>query len=89
MEALPDFDLLSPTTLAEVLAARKAHPGARLLGGGRPERQEREQDERGRGEEGTNAMAARAHGPAAHPEEYSSRMIYFFDSAFGISRKEP
>jgi 4-hydroxybenzoyl-CoA reductase subunit beta len=31
---LPEFDLLSPTTLAEVLAARKAYPGARLLGGG-------------------------------------------------------
>jgi 4-hydroxybenzoyl-CoA reductase subunit beta len=34
MEALPEFDLLSPTTLAEMQAARKAHPGARLLGGG-------------------------------------------------------
>ena len=34
MEALPEFELLSPATLAEVLAARKAHPGARLLGGG-------------------------------------------------------
>jgi 4-hydroxybenzoyl-CoA reductase beta subunit len=34
MEALPDFELLSPTTLDEVVAARKAHPAARLLGGG-------------------------------------------------------
>jgi 4-hydroxybenzoyl-CoA reductase subunit beta len=34
MEALPEFELLSPTTLAEALAARKAHPEARLLGGG-------------------------------------------------------
>jgi 4-hydroxybenzoyl-CoA reductase subunit beta len=34
MEALPDFELLSPTTLAEVLAARQRHPEARLLGGG-------------------------------------------------------
>jgi 4-hydroxybenzoyl-CoA reductase subunit beta len=34
MEALPEFELLSPTTLGEVLAARRAHPGARLLGGG-------------------------------------------------------
>ena len=34
MEALPEFDLLSPTTLGEVLAARHAHPDARLVGGG-------------------------------------------------------
>jgi 4-hydroxybenzoyl-CoA reductase subunit beta len=34
MEVLPEFELLSPTTLAEVLAARRAHPEARLLGGG-------------------------------------------------------
>ena len=34
MEALPEFNVLSPTTLGEVLAARKAHPEARLLGGG-------------------------------------------------------
>jgi 4-hydroxybenzoyl-CoA reductase subunit beta len=34
MEALPEFELLSPTTLGEVLAARKAHPEAQLLGGG-------------------------------------------------------
>jgi 4-hydroxybenzoyl-CoA reductase subunit beta len=34
MEALPEFDLLSPATLAELLAARQTHPQARLLGGG-------------------------------------------------------
>jgi 4-hydroxybenzoyl-CoA reductase subunit beta len=34
MEALPEFEIVSPGTLAEVLAARQAHPGARLLGGG-------------------------------------------------------
>jgi 4-hydroxybenzoyl-CoA reductase subunit beta len=34
MEALPEFEVLSPTTLGEVLAARKAHPEARVLGGG-------------------------------------------------------
>jgi 4-hydroxybenzoyl-CoA reductase subunit beta len=34
MEALPEFELLSPMSLAEMLAARKAHPDARLLGGG-------------------------------------------------------
>jgi 4-hydroxybenzoyl-CoA reductase subunit beta len=34
MEALPEFELLSPRTLAEALAARRAHPEARLLGGG-------------------------------------------------------
>ena len=34
MEALPEFELLSPTTLAEALTARQAHPHARLLGGG-------------------------------------------------------
>jgi 4-hydroxybenzoyl-CoA reductase subunit beta len=34
MEALPEFEVLSPTTLGEVLAARKAHPEAHLLGGG-------------------------------------------------------
>jgi 4-hydroxybenzoyl-CoA reductase subunit beta len=34
MEALPAFELLSPTTLGEMLAARKAHPEAHLLGGG-------------------------------------------------------
>ncbi|MFZ1101281.1 MAG: FAD binding domain-containing protein, partial [Hyphomicrobiaceae bacterium] len=34
MEALPEFELVSPATLGEMLAARQAHPGARLLGGG-------------------------------------------------------
>ncbi len=34
MEALAEFDLLSPKTLADVLAARKAHPQAQLVGGG-------------------------------------------------------
>jgi 4-hydroxybenzoyl-CoA reductase subunit beta len=34
MEALPEFELLSPRSLDEVLAARQAHPEARLLGGG-------------------------------------------------------
>jgi 4-hydroxybenzoyl-CoA reductase subunit beta len=34
MEALPEFTLLSPQTLAEALAARQAYPTARLLGGG-------------------------------------------------------
>jgi 4-hydroxybenzoyl-CoA reductase subunit beta len=34
VEALPEFELLSPTTLGEILAARKAYPEARLLGGG-------------------------------------------------------
>ena len=34
MEALPEFALLRPATLADVLAARRAHPEARLLGGG-------------------------------------------------------
>ena len=34
MEALPEFEVLSPTTLGEALAARQAHPQARLVGGG-------------------------------------------------------
>jgi 4-hydroxybenzoyl-CoA reductase subunit beta len=34
MEALPEFQLIRPTTLDELLAARTAHPQARLLGGG-------------------------------------------------------
>jgi 4-hydroxybenzoyl-CoA reductase subunit beta len=34
MEALPDFELLRPSTLADVLAARAAHPASRLIGGG-------------------------------------------------------
>jgi 4-hydroxybenzoyl-CoA reductase subunit beta len=34
MDALPAFELIRPTALAEVLAARAAHPGSRLIGGG-------------------------------------------------------
>jgi 4-hydroxybenzoyl-CoA reductase subunit beta len=34
MEAVAEFELLSPTTVAGVLEARKAHPQAQLLGGG-------------------------------------------------------
>ena len=34
MEALPEFQLIRPTTLDELVAARVAHPQARLLGGG-------------------------------------------------------
>jgi 4-hydroxybenzoyl-CoA reductase subunit beta len=34
MEALPEFQLLRPKTLAEVVTARAAHPQAQLLGGG-------------------------------------------------------
>jgi 4-hydroxybenzoyl-CoA reductase subunit beta len=34
MEALPEFQLVRPTTLDELIAARAAHPQARLLGGG-------------------------------------------------------
>jgi 4-hydroxybenzoyl-CoA reductase subunit beta len=34
MDALPEFDLLQPSTLSEALSARAAHPDARLLGGG-------------------------------------------------------
>jgi len=34
MEALPAFALISPVSLADVLAARRAHPDAQLLGGG-------------------------------------------------------
>jgi 4-hydroxybenzoyl-CoA reductase subunit beta len=34
MEALAEFQLLRPTTLADVLEARTAHPGSQLLGGG-------------------------------------------------------
>jgi 4-hydroxybenzoyl-CoA reductase subunit beta len=34
MEALPEFSLLTPGTLADLLAARRAHPQAQLLGGG-------------------------------------------------------
>jgi len=34
MEALPEFQLIRPTTLDELIGARAAHPQARLLGGG-------------------------------------------------------
>ncbi|HLA21312.1 MAG TPA: FAD binding domain-containing protein [Pseudolabrys sp.] len=34
MDALPDFKVLNPTTLDEVLAARVAHPDSKPLGGG-------------------------------------------------------
>jgi len=34
MDALPEFQLLRPTTLDEVLGARAAHPDSRLIGGG-------------------------------------------------------
>jgi 4-hydroxybenzoyl-CoA reductase subunit beta len=34
MDALPQFELIRPTTLAEVIAARAAHPASRLVGGG-------------------------------------------------------
>ena len=34
MDALPSFDLIRPRTLAELIAARTAHPQSRLLGGG-------------------------------------------------------
>jgi 4-hydroxybenzoyl-CoA reductase subunit beta len=34
MDALPSFDLIRPRTLAELIAARVAHPQSRLLGGG-------------------------------------------------------
>jgi 4-hydroxybenzoyl-CoA reductase subunit beta len=34
MEALPEIELLSPKTVADVLKLRAAHPGAQLLGGG-------------------------------------------------------
>ena len=34
MDALPSFDLIRPRTLAELMAARAAHPQSRMLGGG-------------------------------------------------------
>jgi 4-hydroxybenzoyl-CoA reductase subunit beta len=34
MDALPEFRLLRPTTLDEVVSARAAHPESRLIGGG-------------------------------------------------------
>src|SRR5690606_10470367 len=34
MDALHEFDVIRPKTIAEMLAARKAHPASRLIGGG-------------------------------------------------------
>jgi len=34
MEVLPEFEMIRATSVDDVVAARKAHPGARLLGGG-------------------------------------------------------
>ena len=34
MEALPEFEVVRPTTLADVIKARAAHPVSRLIGGG-------------------------------------------------------
>jgi 4-hydroxybenzoyl-CoA reductase subunit beta len=34
MEALPDIELISPTTFSALLEARRAHPRAQVLGGG-------------------------------------------------------
>ena len=34
MDALPDFEVLRPKTVADVLAARRTHPKSRLVGGG-------------------------------------------------------
>ena len=34
MDALPEFQLMRPTTLDDVIAARAAHPDSQLLGGG-------------------------------------------------------
>ena len=34
MDALPEFQLLRPTSVDDVLKARAAHPNSRLLGGG-------------------------------------------------------
>jgi len=34
MDALPEFEVLRPTTIDEVIKARAAHPDSRLLGGG-------------------------------------------------------
>jgi len=34
MDALPEFELVLPKTVAEAVAARAAHPGSRLIGGG-------------------------------------------------------
>jgi len=34
MDALPDFRVLNPTTIDEVITARAAHPDSKPLGGG-------------------------------------------------------
>ena len=34
MDALPEFQVLHPTTVDEVVAARRAHPESRMIGGG-------------------------------------------------------
>jgi CO/xanthine dehydrogenase FAD-binding subunit len=34
MDALPQFELLRPRTLDDVIKARADHPGSRMLGGG-------------------------------------------------------
>jgi 4-hydroxybenzoyl-CoA reductase subunit beta len=34
MDALPEFDVIRPRSVAEMLEARKAHPASRLIGGG-------------------------------------------------------
>ena len=34
MDALPDFQVLNPTSLDEAIAARAAHPDSKPLGGG-------------------------------------------------------
>jgi 4-hydroxybenzoyl-CoA reductase subunit beta len=34
MDALPEFDVLKPRTVADMLAARRAHPESRFIGGG-------------------------------------------------------
>lgn len=34
MDALPSFDVIRPSTVDEALAARKAHPESRMIGGG-------------------------------------------------------
>ena len=34
MDALPEFQVLHPTTVDEVMAARREHPESRMIGGG-------------------------------------------------------
>jgi 4-hydroxybenzoyl-CoA reductase subunit beta len=34
MDALPEFEVMRPTSLGDVIAARAAHPGSSMLGGG-------------------------------------------------------